>query len=97
MQRQFAALYLDPPLHCGIERRTRDGDARDVRQGVLSTLMSVSVMPLTSSPCRYPRFFDKYQQSKASFWTPEEVDLSQDQRDWNSLTGEESGCSATVL
>ena len=37
------------------------------------------------SRCRYHNLYNKYQQSKASFWTPEEVDLSQDQRDWDSL------------
>ena len=29
-----------------------------------------------------------YKQAVASFWTVEEVDLSQDYRDWDKLTGE---------
>lgn len=28
-----------------------------------------------------------YKKAVASFWTVEEVDLSQDMRDWDSLTG----------
>ena len=28
-----------------------------------------------------------YKKAVASFWTVEEVDLSQDQRDWDRLTG----------
>ena len=29
-----------------------------------------------------------YKKAVASFWSPEEVDLSQDQRDWDSLNSE---------
>ena len=29
-----------------------------------------------------------YKQAVASFWTVEEVDLSQDQRDWDRLSGD---------
>lgn len=29
-----------------------------------------------------------YKQAVASFWTVEEVDLSQDQRDWERLSGQ---------
>jgi len=33
-----------------------------------------------------------YKRAVASFWTIEEVDLSQDMRDWNSLTGARMRC-----
>lgn len=33
-----------------------------------------------------PELWQMYQKSKASFWTPEEIDLSQDVRDWDNLT-----------
>ena len=36
--------------------------------------------------------FEMYKKAVASFWTTDEVDLSQDMRDWERLTG---GCPAT--
>lgn len=35
--------------------------------------------------------FEMYKKAVASFWTTDEVDLSQDMRDWERLTG---GCPA---
>lgn len=40
-------------------------------------------------PCRYDRCFEYYKQAQASYWTAEEVDLSQDMRDWRKLTEDE--------
>lgn len=51
---------------------------------------------LTCLPCiwvpwfRYDDFWTMYKQSLASFWTIDEVDLSNDMRDWQKLTG--GGC-----
>ena len=36
---------------------------------------------------RYSKAYEYYKQAQASFWTTEEVDLSQDMRDWDRLTG----------
>ncbi|CAN0021440.1 unnamed protein product [Scytosiphon promiscuus] len=38
-----------------------------------------------------------YKKAKASFWTVEEVDLSQDSRDWEGLTGNEQHFISMVL
>lgn len=46
----------------------------------------------TSGPAaarRYDRCFEFYKQAQASYWTAEEVDLSQDMRDWRKLTDDE--------
>jgi len=41
-------------------------------------------------PIQYPQIWEMYKKAEASFWTAEEVDLSQDNRDWeNSLTNDE--------
>ena len=40
-------------------------------------------------PINYKSIFDKYKQALASFWTVEEVDLSKDMNDWNSLSDNE--------
>lgn len=37
-------------------------------------------------PCRYDRAYEFYKKAQASYWTVEEVDLSQDYRDWQRLT-----------
>ena len=36
--------------------------------------------------CRHPRIYEFYKFAVASFWTVEEVDLSQDMRDWLKLS-----------
>lgn len=40
----------------------------------------------TMFPLRYPDIWEMYKKAVASYWTCEEVDLSQDDRDWASLT-----------
>ncbi|QCD98058.1 ribonucleoside-diphosphate reductase small chain-like [Vigna unguiculata] len=37
-------------------------------------------------PIQYPQIWEMYKKAEASFWTAEEVDLSQDLRHWDSLT-----------
>lgn len=37
-------------------------------------------------PINYPTLWELYKKHEASFWTAEEIDLSQDARDWESLT-----------
>ena len=37
---------------------------------------------------RYHDLWELYKKAVASFWTVEEVDLSQDMRDWDRLTGD---------
>ena len=36
-------------------------------------------------PVKYPRLWDLYKSTQAVFWTAEEIDLSQDIKDWKSL------------
>ena len=40
-------------------------------------------------PIQNPQVWEFYKKAEASFWTAEEIDLSQDQKDWNSLTDNE--------
>lgn len=42
---------------------------------------------LWSACLRYDDFWTMYKQALASFWTIDEVDLSNDMRDWKKLTG----------
>jgi ribonucleotide reductase beta subunit family protein with ferritin-like domain len=43
---------------------------------------------------RYHGLWEMYKKAVASFWTVEEVDLSQDMRDWDKLTGEQAASFA---
>nr|GMC46269.1 ribonucleoside-diphosphate reductase small chain [Ipomoea batatas]GMC48664.1 ribonucleoside-diphosphate reductase small chain [Ipomoea batatas] len=40
-------------------------------------------------PIEYPQIWEMYKKAVASFWTAEEVDLSQDLRQWEALTSDE--------
>jgi ribonucleoside-diphosphate reductase subunit M2 len=40
-------------------------------------------------PIRLPQVWSMYKKAEASFWTAEEVDLSQDPQDWDALTEDE--------
>lgn len=48
-------------------------------------------------PIQHPDIWDFYQRSKASFWVPEEVDLSDDVHDWESLDSNEQHFILMVL
>ena len=47
--------------------------------------------------CRYHETYEFYKKAQASYWTVEEVDLSQDMRDWEKLTAEERHFISYVL
>ncbi|MBJ6143284.1 ribonucleoside-diphosphate reductase small subunit [Hymenobacter sp. BT559] len=40
-------------------------------------------------PIQNPQVWEFYKKAEASFWTAEEIDLGQDQKDWNSLNDNE--------
>jgi len=40
-------------------------------------------------PIKFPEIWEKYKQHEASFWTAEEIDLSQDMADWDKLNEKE--------
>ncbi|WVZ06953.1 hypothetical protein V8G54_020299 [Vigna mungo] len=48
-------------------------------------------------PIQYPQIWEMYKKAEASFWTAEEVDLSQDLRHWDSLTDGERHFITHVL
>jgi ribonucleoside-diphosphate reductase subunit M2 len=47
--------------------------------------------------CRYHDTYEFYKKAQASYWTVEEVDLSQDMRDWDRLSAEERHFISYVL
>jgi len=40
-------------------------------------------------PIQYPQVWEMYKKHEASFWTAEEIDLSQDNKDWETLNDQE--------
>ncbi|GAB3341619.1 ribonucleotide-diphosphate reductase subunit beta [Marivirga atlantica] len=40
-------------------------------------------------PIQHPDIWDFYKKAEASFWTAEEIDLSQDMKDWDNMTDNE--------
>ena len=48
-------------------------------------------------PDQCSKFFDMYQKQKASFWTPEEIDLTKDSNDWVKLSDKEQHFIKHVL
>lgn len=46
---------------------------------------------------RYDKAYEYYKMAQASYWTVEEVDLSQDRRDWERLTEQERHFISYVL
>merc|ERR1712072_37959 len=48
-------------------------------------------------PIQYPEVWEMYKKHEASFWTAEEIDLSQDLKDWEKLTESERHFITHVL
>ena len=48
-------------------------------------------------PLQYPEVWEMYKKHEASFWTAEEIDLAQDNKDWASLNESEQHFVKHVL
>merc|ERR1711868_356231 len=48
-------------------------------------------------PIQYPEVWEMYKKHEASFWTAEEIDLSQDTKDWDKLSDAEQHFIKHVL
>ena len=48
-------------------------------------------------PIKHNKVWEMYKKHEASFWTAEEIDLSQDYKDWEKLTDDERHFIKTVL
>jgi len=64
---------------------------------VLNTGMTEYLEPLLQPnenrhvlfPIQYPLLYKQYKDATATFWRPEEIDLSKDKNDWEKLSGNE--------
>jgi ribonucleoside-diphosphate reductase subunit M2 len=48
-------------------------------------------------PIQYPQVWEMYKKHEASFWTAEEIDLSSDNKDWDTLSSQEQHFVKHVL
>ncbi|TFK28849.1 ribonucleotide reductase small subunit [Coprinopsis marcescibilis] len=60
-------------------------------------LLKPSNKRLTLYPIKYPEIWALYKRAQASFWTAQELDLSQDKRDWEKLTDGERHFISRIL
>ncbi len=63
----------------------------------MEPLLDPSSDRLALFPIKEPLLWDMYTRAKASFWVPEEIDLSHDLQDWNKLTDDERHFLKRVL
>lgn len=78
----------------------------EVRSELLSTMGETTVTePILQSsdnrfvlfPIKHPEIWQMYKKAEASFWTAEEIDLSKDMKDWNTLNENEKHFIKYVL
>jgi ribonucleotide reductase beta subunit family protein with ferritin-like domain len=51
----------------------------------------------TMFPIEYPKIWDMYKRQISLFWTTDEIDLSKDAKDWNTLTEDEKHYISHIL
>ncbi len=94
-----AAAHTDPPpmdLSAAASAAVAAEGADAAAAGVAPTKPLLREPLLTDNddrfvifPIRHPDLWAKYKQHMAVFWTPEEIDLSKDMKDWEKLTDNE--------
>ena len=63
----------------------------------MDPILNPSSDRLSLFPIKYSDIWDMYQKAKASFWVPEEIDLSHDLKDWEKLSSDEQHFLKRVL
>ena len=60
-------------------------------------LLTPSLARFTAFPIKHQELWDLYKQAQGSFWTAEEIDFSQDLKDWEKLNDNERHFIKTIL
>lgn len=74
-----------------------DGPSSYVEEKASEPLLDVNPQRFTMFPVKYDDIWQYYKKAEASFWTAEEVDLSDDRKHWESLTDDEKHFISHVL
>jgi ribonucleoside-diphosphate reductase subunit M2 len=103
--KQPATLSLGKTLgakHPAAKRPRADGEPAAEREALRKLeaeepLLKENDQRFVLFPLQYQDIWKMYKQAEASFWTAEEVDLSSDKADWESLTNDEKHFVKHVL
>jgi ribonucleotide reductase beta subunit family protein with ferritin-like domain len=63
----------------------------------MDPILAQDTARFTTFPIRYPALWDLYKKAVGSFWTSEEIDMSGDIKDWETLNGDEQHFIKMVL
>jgi hypothetical protein len=90
-----------------VRERIREQAIRDTEEAfafaikppvpIIEPLLTPSTKRFVLFPINHQAIWQMYKKHEASFWTSEEIDLSQDNRDWLTLTSDEQHFIKTVL
>jgi ribonucleoside-diphosphate reductase beta chain len=72
-------------------------EAIEVAKPVPEPLLQENPDRFVIFPIKHPDLWAKYKQHMAVFWTPEEIDLSKDMKDWEKLTDNERHFIKNIL
>lgn len=74
------------------------GDYTDIKNKYTEPLLEeLENKRFTIYPVHYDDIYAMYKKARASFWQPEEIDFSKDDKDWNSLTKDEKYFVSRIL
>lgn len=79
-------------LRNGVEKKW-DKEEEEEREPILTATSQRFCM----FPIKYTQLWEMYKKAEASFWTAEEVDLSQDMQQWEALSGSEKHFISHIL
>ncbi|KAL6193895.1 PREDICTED: LOW QUALITY PROTEIN: ribonucleoside-diphosphate reductase small chain A [Fragaria vesca subsp. vesca] len=80
----------------GSLRNEPDRDDKEEEEEV-EPILAAQTQRFCMFPIRYQQLWEMYKKAEASFWTAEEVDLSQDVQQWDALTDSERHFISHVL
>jgi len=88
-----STMVLDTASNAKVSRISEEYKALEASEPLLMENPSRWVM----FPIKHPEVWEMYKKQEASFWTAEEIDLSQDMRDWEKLSESEKHFIKHVL
>lgn len=72
-------------------------DLEDYLEDHYEPLLAPSSARFTAFPIKHHELWDLYKKAQGSFWTAEEIDFSQDLKDWEALSENEKHFIKTIL
>lgn len=92
-----AASPVSSPLAAPATPTPTTSSCTEVKENAGEPLLEENPQRFVLFPISYNRVWEMYKKAEASFWTAEEIDLSQDYKDWVTLNSDEQHFVKTVL